>query len=175
MLLRAHAGRVRKVLARRYAYVLDDDHLDAAVADAAQKALARHKSERGSLGGWFLFLADRQAVNILRGEEPHRSNTVPLGEAEYIDRRSEAPSDLAAAAELAAAVQEAIATQLSDLERAVIQADLDAAGAASVELLAKSLGTTNWSIYAARARGRAKLEAALTPRFLAPRNLELEP
>jgi hypothetical protein len=170
LLLRAHAGRVRKVLARKYGYALDDDHLDAAVYDAAQKALAHYNQQRGSLGGWFLFLADRQAINVLRGEEPHRSNTVPLGQLDHADGRSCAPLDQLAAAELASAVKQIMDRDLSELERAVIQADIDAAGASSVKLLAKLLDTSHWSIYAARARGRAKLLEALTPKFLAPRN-----
>ena len=163
LLLRAHGGRVRKVLSRRYAYVLDEDHLDAAVYDAAQKALSRHDGTRGSLGGWFLFLADRQAVNFLRAEEPHRTHTVPLGENEFADQRCCGPHDQAATAELAAAVAEVMKIELSELERGVIQADIDADGAASVQKLAQHFDTTNWSIYAARARGRAKLLAALTP------------
>ena len=168
LLLRAHAGRVRKVLSRRYNYVLDEDQIDSAIYDAAQKALSHHDSQRGSLGGWFLFLADRQAVNYLRREEPHRSHTEPLGHRDFCNKHETTPTESLLAAELAAAIQAAMQRELSELERTVLQADLDADGAADAKVLAQSLGNTSWSIYAARARGRAKLLAALTPKYLPP-------
>jgi DNA-directed RNA polymerase specialized sigma24 family protein len=164
-LLAAHGGRARLALRRRYAATLDEHQMEVALYDGALKALRTFDPARRSLGGWFLFLADREAINQLRGELPHRRRTVPLGERDFVDHRK-LPEEQFAAAETVDLLRETIQGRLTELERAVILADLDVGGMANAARLAQNLNTTRYSIYAARTRARAKLHQALAPVFL---------
>lgn len=155
-LLAAHGGRVRATLRRRYGHTLDATLVDAALFAAAHRALERFDARRADLGPWLMFLADREAVSLLRGERRHRERRVEWEGLDQFDRQR-SPDEQAADEELAAAVRQALERLLTDLERSVIEADLDAAGTASAALLARSFQTTEQSIYAARARARAKL------------------
>lgn len=155
-LLAQHGGRVRTILRRRYRPLLDENLVDAALYYAAQRALERFDPRRSELGPWFLFVADREAVSLLRGERRHREHRVDWTDFELAERHP-SPDEQAADAELADAVREALVRLLTDLERRVIEADLDAAGNASAALLAEAFDTSEQSIYAARGRARAKL------------------
>jgi len=155
-LLALHGSRVRSILRRRYSRVLDRSHVDAALYAAAHRALERFDPRSSQLGPWLLFLADREAINLLRGERRHRERRVDWEGLDHVDRQP-SPDELAADLELADAVREALARLLTELERAVIEADLDVAGTANAAILAQAFQTTEQSIYAARARARAKL------------------
>ncbi|HVW39138.1 MAG TPA: hypothetical protein VHB99_17605, partial [Pirellulales bacterium] len=74
------------------------------------------------------------------------------------DERS-SPCDHLLRLEFQSAVNQAM-SQLSELERAVIEADIDAGKQARAGSLARRLRTTEHSIYAARARARRKLLAS---------------
>jgi len=155
-LLALHGGRVRTILQRRYRPLLDANLVDGALYAAAQRALERFDPRRSELGPWLLFIADREAVSLLRGERRHRERRVEWTEFDQPDLHP-SPQEQAADAELAAAVREALTRLLTELERRVIEADLDAAGTASAAQLAEAFETSEQAIYAARGRARAKL------------------
>ncbi|MBX3415332.1 MAG: sigma-70 family RNA polymerase sigma factor [Pirellulales bacterium] len=155
-LLARHGGRVRTILRRRYRPTLDTQLTDAALYAAAGRALERFDPRRSQLGPWLLFLADREAVNLLRGERRHRERRVEWNELEPADGQP-SPEQLVADAELADVLRDAMTRLLTELERRVIEADLDAADTASATQLAEALETSEQSIYAARGRARAKL------------------
>jgi DNA-directed RNA polymerase specialized sigma24 family protein len=167
-LLSAHGGRARQALRRRFGPTLDEHELEIALYDGALKALRTFDPARRSLGGWYLFLADREAINRLRRELPHRERTVPLGERDFVDPRGTPESELDLG-ETLRLLRDAIQRQLSEVERAVVLADLDAGGMANAACLAGSLKTTRYSIYAARTRARAKLQDALASVFQPPK------
>jgi DNA-directed RNA polymerase specialized sigma24 family protein len=155
-LLEAHGGRVRAALRRRYPSVRDEHVLLEAINDAAGSVFRAYDASKGcSLGGWFLFIAGRRVCDLLRGERQRRKKTVPLDRGLCQDDRS-SPSRALISQEFQSAVDQAL-SQLSGLERAVIEADIDAGKQARAGVLARRLQTTEHSIYAARARARRKM------------------
>lgn len=158
-LLAAHGGRVRAALRKRYPSVRDEHTLVEAIHDAARNVFQAYDAAKGcSLGGWFLFIAGRRLCDLLRSERQRRKRTVPLERSACRDERS-SPSDHLLRLEFHSAVHQAM-SQLSELERAVIEADIDAGKQARAGSLARRLRTTEHSIYAARARARRKLLAS---------------
>ncbi len=156
-LLRAHGGRVLNYLRKRYANVLDEHQMEDALADAAMRLVDTYDPSKGKpLGGWLLFLADRQAIDTLRREQRHHRQRVDLPESDMV-RGSESPTQELLDSEFAARVRHIMATQLSELEREVMTADIDEGGAVNAKQLAERLGTDPRSIYTARLRARRKL------------------
>ena len=163
-LLAAHGGRVRNYLRKRYSGVLDDHQIEDALADAAMRLPDTYDATRGKpLGGWLLFLADRQAIDGLRREQRHHRQRVdmPDSEAMLSAGAESSPPQAMMDAEFAARVRHIMATQLSELERKVLTADIDEGGAANAKQLAERLGTDPRSIYTARLRARRKLAKGL--------------
>jgi DNA-directed RNA polymerase specialized sigma24 family protein len=123
------------------------------------KLAPSYDAARGkSLGGWLLFLADREAINILRRE----ARTAPRsggGELEELAAERPPEGDLLSA-EFAETVVSALG-QLSDLEREVISADIEEGKSVSAAVLAGRLKTAASSVYSARARARRKLARLL--------------
>lgn len=155
-LLAAHGGRVRAALGKRFPGVRDEHLLLEAIHDAARSVFQAYDAAKGcSLGGWFLFIAGRRLCDLLRAERLRRKKTAPLEHSPCRDDRS-SPSEHVLRLEFHAAVDQALA-QLSELERAVIEADIEAGKQARADRLARRLETTEHSIYAARARARRKL------------------
>ena len=166
LLLEKYGGRVKGFLRRKYPAVVDEHHFDEALSDAALKLAATFEPAKSTLGGWFLFLADRQTINILRRGRRGRIDTIPLGTRDVTDHRP-TPQRQLHSEQCVAEVHQAM-NQLSQLERAVIEADLDTGGKADAGRLARALGTTASSVYAARARARAKLLECLPPELSIP-------
>jgi RNA polymerase sigma factor (sigma-70 family) len=156
-LLQAHGGRARNYVRKRYATVLDEHQIEDALADAAFRLVDTYDPAKGKpLGGWLLFLADRQAIDILRREQRHHRQRVEWADGDLV-RGSESPTQELLDSEFAARVRHIMATHLSDLERKVMTADIDEGGAVNAKQLAERLGTDPRSIYTARLRARRKL------------------
>lgn len=156
LLLERYGGGVRAALRRRFPSVRDEHLLLQGMHDAARTLLDVYEPSKGiSVGGWFLFVAARRVSDILRGERQYRLRMSPLTGGEWSDRHPSPPGALASE-EFRLEVEEALGL-LSPLERAVIEADIDAGKQASAARLARELKTTEQSIYAARARARRKL------------------
>lgn len=155
-LLEEHGGRARAALRKRFPGVHDEHLLLEAIHDAARSVFKAYDPAKGcSLGGWLLFIAGRRLCDLLRGERLRMRKTVPLRRGiAYDDRCS--PERGLLGEEFHSAVDRAM-SQLSELERAVIEADIDAGKQARAGSLARRLRTTEQSIYAARARARKKL------------------
>ncbi|HVC96429.1 MAG TPA: sigma-70 family RNA polymerase sigma factor [Pirellulales bacterium] len=154
-LFQRHGGRVRSALRRRFPSIHDDHILLQSLHDAVGAVLAGYDPAKGvSLGGWFLLIAGRRVCDALRGQRERRRKTFPLVDDCYDVRPS--PTSRMLSDELREAVRRAM-EHLSELERAVIEADIDAGKQASADVLARRLKTTDQSIYAARARARRKL------------------
>lgn len=161
-LLVHHGGRVRAALRKRFPTVRDDHILFEALNEAARTVFEAYDPEKGAaLATWFLLLASRRVCDLLRGESSRRKRTQPLASNHDLDHRPSPPHCLLTA-EFQAAVDQAL-TQLTRLERSVIEADIDAGKQAAAERLAERLRTTVHSIYAARARARRKLLKLLPP------------
>lgn len=156
LLLERYGGGVRAALRRRFPSVRDEHVLLQGMNDAARTLLDLYQPSKGArLSGWFLFVAARRVSDILRGERQYRLRMLPLTGGEWSDHHPTPPGELASE-EFRLRVEESLST-LSPLERAVIEADIDAGKQASAARLAHELETTEQSIYAARARARRKL------------------
>jgi RNA polymerase sigma factor (sigma-70 family) len=155
-LLHQHGGQVRSALRRRFPSIHDDHILLQSLHDAVGTVLAGYDPAKGvSLGGWFLLIAGRRVCDVLRGQRERRRKTLPLVNDDCYDHRP-SPTSRMLSDELREAIRRAM-EQLSELERAVIEADIDAGKQAAADALARRLKTTEQSIYAARARARRKL------------------
>ncbi len=149
-LLDEHGGRARR-LRRRFPAVHDEHLLLEAIHDAARSVFKAYDPAKGcSLGGWLLFIAGRRLCDLLRGERLRMRKTVPLRRGVACDDRC-SPEQGVLGEEFHSAVHRAM-SQLSELERAVVEADIDAGKQARAGILARRLRTTEQSIYAARAR-----------------------
>lgn len=161
LLLAAHGGRVRNYLRKHYQSVLDEHAIEDALADAAMRLPETFDASKGKpLGGWLLFLADRHAIDALRREQRHHRQRADLPDADF-DGGQRTPVEATMDSELAERVRRIIATELSELERKVMTADIDEGGAVNAKQLAERFGTDPRSIYTARLRARRKLAKGL--------------
>lgn len=160
LLLQCHGDRVRGYLHRRFPS-LDAAETHDILVDAILKLIETFDPQRGSPGGWLVFLAHRAAIDVLRSG---RTRGMPQGNLAEVSspESSETPLDHLVYQERLQEVRAAFAS-LSDLERAIIEADLDAGEPACAERLAARFDTTEGSIYSARRRARKKLLARLKP------------
>jgi RNA polymerase sigma factor (sigma-70 family) len=155
-LLQRHGGQVRAALRRRFPSIHDDHILLQALHDAVGTVLTDYDPTKGAgLGAWFLLIAGRRVCDALRGQRDRRRKTLPLVNGNCRDHQP-SPTSRLFSEELRTAVRQAM-EKLSELERAVIEADIDAGKPAAADALARRLKTTEQSIYAARARARRKL------------------
>lgn len=155
--LQRYGGKARNYLRKQYDPLLDDHQREQAVLDAALKVMETFDPSRGKpLGGWLIFLADREAINLLRREERHYRNRVamPLSDDARFGAGDENRAEIR---EFVEHLEEVLQSRLSELERKVIQADMDAGKAANAGELAERFETDARSIYAARVRARRKL------------------
>jgi RNA polymerase sigma-70 factor (ECF subfamily) len=172
LLLERHGGRVRQVLRKRYQGVLDESEVDQVVLDAAfaiWRNASKFERSRGGLGGWFMSIALRAAVDILRGE--HRDRYHELGfDPAYVPLSWGGGTTTTSGrqGQLIVALNEAIA-RLPRLQREVIRADLAADGQADSSRLARRLGSTEGSVYAARSKAHAALYTMLSEKGHAAR------
>ncbi|HEX5443013.1 MAG TPA: hypothetical protein VFW87_04250 [Pirellulales bacterium] len=166
LLLQRYGGGVRAALRRRFPSVRDDHVLLQGMHDAARSLLDAYQPSKGTLVGWFLFVAARRVSDILRGERQHRLRMLPLTGHEWSDHHATPAGELASE-EFRLRVEEALGL-LSPLERAVIEADIDTGKQACAARLSQELHTSEQSIYAARARARRKLLRRLSPLELSP-------
>lgn len=162
VLLHRCGGRVHGHLRRRFPS-LDDSDIHDILVDALLRLLETFDPQRGSPGPWLLFLAHRAAVDRIRASSA-RQKTVRFAADQEVEDLSGDPVDALLWAERREQI--ALAVQaLPGLERAVMEADLEAESAAPAAQLAKQLNTTEGSIYTARQRARQKLAAAFRGEF----------
>lgn len=155
VLLRQYGGRVRGDLCRRFPS-LDEGELEDAVTDAMLRLAETFDGDRGALPAWFLLLAHQHAVWLLRCRHSGQRTAWSRERLEGVAAREDDPLASLETVERLQEIQQAVAS-LPGLERAVLEADLAAGRRAAAEGLAKRLGTTVASVYAARRRGRRKV------------------
>ena len=164
-LLRLHGGKVREYLWRRFKDVADDAFWVA--ADKGWRSASTYDSRKGALGAWFLRIAQHAALDLLRGEDPHRH--APLedaGAAEVADTvgpKEERKDDAERLERLEADVEEVLAP-LPPQQQRIARADLAAGEAANAQALARELQTSVASIYTSRSKERVKIEEGLRKR-----------
>ncbi len=162
-LIRKYGGRIRGWLRKRYGNILQDCEYDEVLSTASFNAwryCGRYDSTRGSLGAWYLRIAQHAAIDLLRAENRHRHTA--LIENDVRDRLSEASYaeifEESTTVRPAQFVQlEAAVNQLPPLQRAIIEADLAANGRAAAERLALRHNTSVSVIYVSRNKAIKRL------------------
>lgn len=155
-LLADHGGIVRERLVRRFYPQLDHSEIDEALSQALHQvwlAAPQFDPTLGTLRGWFAVIAQHAASKALTRRRP-----AWLHLSDRLDERAEASNvhalHLAGLHDLVHDTRACIEL-LPHLQRDVLRADLAIRGTADSELLAKGLGTTPATIYAARSQGRS--------------------
>lgn len=174
-LLDEHGPRVNGGLRREFRNVLDDGHIDEAVCLAAHRAWRSADTfdlARGTLRSWFYVIARNCALRVLERERRERQFTLVTDwdRATY-HARTRDPSQ---APGRDAIRERSHAAFLSDLrhcidalprmQRAIIEADLEAGGLADAAPLSRKLGTSINAVYTQRAMARRALRMALVRR-----------
>lgn len=164
-LLQDHGGLIQARLRRDFGKALDDAEIDEAMGAMAVKvwnAASRFDATKGTLRAWATVIARNCALRQL---ERRRSNT--LRSEPDLDRfvlpepAAGRPSceQLRLRADLHASI-----AALPPLQRAVLEADLEAGGSVPAESLAARLGSTPNSIYVSRQKARQALRQAMALR-----------
>lgn len=152
--LRQFGGKVAGHLARRFPTLAEDERHDVLV-DALVAFGRTYEPAKGPAGPWLLLLAHQRAIDWLRAA-PGQPPTLGWQTHYDMGTQRDAPQRRLEYQERVEEIHAAIA-RLAPMERAVIEADLDAEGTANARRLARQLETTERAVYAARARAREKL------------------
>lgn len=153
LLLQRYGGRIQGYLRQRFPS-LDPGDLCDAMTDAMLSLADSFDAQRGSLPAWFLLLAHQKAVGRLRSQNPRRRVVAELVGDEP-DRGGDPLSQVESRERLDEVYK--LIRNLPALERSVLEADLEEGRTVAADTLARQLGTTAGSIYAARRRARQKL------------------
>lgn len=171
-LIRQHGPRVLGFLRRRFPSIADDAWQEALIR--VTDKIGQYDPDKGGLGTWFLKLAHRCALSIVRAESKH--NGQELEDSVTRDKRLDGGAPLTGKQRRhlerrAEQIREAV-NALPPKERRVVVADLAfwkgptlPDEVAPAEKLAISWGDTNANaIHQARCRARTKLREELTRR-----------
>lgn len=160
MLVEDHRASVQALLRQRFERFLPLHEIDAALAAALVRIWeAPFAHTTGTLRAW-LFVAARDCAlgSVKRRQRALRRATVHEM-AGLLDALGATPHERQRLRRIAD-VYDAL-TQLPPLQRAVLQADLDALGSEAPQVLARRLGVSTPTILRARHRGRAALATRL--------------
>ena len=159
-LLEDHGGVVRLRLLKQFHKMLDDSELDEVMGLAAirvWRTQSRFDATLGTLRAWFFVIARNCVLTMLakRRNSPLElcGNLDGFGVGETpppTPRRQQLVADTHACLE-----------ELPPMQRAILQADLEAGEAVSAQELAVRLKTSPNSIYVSRLKGREALRKAL--------------
>lgn len=169
-----HAAKVKSILKRRYRETVQDLEFTAAINAAALamwKAAARFDSRKGSLGGWFLTIAERKVLDIIDKGQIDREHFVqpaehfdppdPLAE-EATDQENTLPTDRKHLQRLKQ-VRWFAENKLVGLQRAIVLADLASpSGQADSHRLAEHYGRAVNTIEVSRNKARKNLKTWIT-------------
>jgi RNA polymerase sigma factor (sigma-70 family) len=166
-LLRDYGPKVMWLLKNRFGYILPDPDLEAVLNEATFKvfrSIRMFDASKGSLGGWYWRIAANTARDLLRDQmgRPHVSLT---SDPSWQDRVPACLED-EEASRLTRTLKDlhAVIERLPDLQRKVIQADLDSGDVADAKWLASKFSTTEASIYMSRSKARQNLRLAMIDR-----------
>ncbi len=160
LLLKRYGAQVKRSLANRYQGILQEQEIDQALNDAAFNAwrfAVRFQNEKGSLGGWFLRIAQNMAKNILRDKDDGRVGPLDFDPAFEFDEAVPLSDE---GRKVLDALEQAI-EQLPPLQNAIINADLAADGVADAKRLAQAYDTSVGSILVSRYKARRRLAEIL--------------
>ena len=166
-LMARHAPKVTGDLRHRFRHQLQHPDIDEAVNRAAMKFWKNaHRFDRSRpFGPWFLAVAHRAALDILRGEE--RRPTCELGFDPPDPDSGESDEPPARSPRMAWYVEQLeqiIDSELKGFEQSLARADLAAGGRADTELLMKQHDKTKGVVQATRSKVWRKVRETITAR-----------
>lgn len=170
LLLQRYAVRIKGYLRKYYGDVLAAPELKEAFDEAVTRIWRfahRYDESQGTLGSWFIRIAQRTAATIVRRERRQRHQELPeddeyisggevTEECDPIDRKKE---------KILTELEDEI-ENLPDLQKAIIKADLAAGDVAVADAgrLAELHGTTRNSILVSRHKAKENLHKAMLRR-----------
>jgi RNA polymerase sigma factor (sigma-70 family) len=166
-LLERHAPRVTGDLRRRFRHQLQHPDIDEAVNKAAMKLWKNAHRFDGAqpFGPWFLRIAQRAALDILKGE-----NRKPTRELEFDppdpepDEFEDEPEHSPRTAWYVEQLERIIEYELKGFEQVVAQADLAAGGPADTHLLMSQHNKTKNVVQATRSKVWKKIRTTILDR-----------
>ncbi|MCA8963478.1 MAG: sigma-70 family RNA polymerase sigma factor [Planctomycetes bacterium] len=164
-LLLDHSGIIAARLRKDFARVLDDHEIEEAMSAMTVriwKAAPRFDPTKGTLRAWASVIARNCALRVLEQRRRLRSSPTPDLD-QHVFRSGAASKPPAERERLIADLRSCIA-KLPPLQRAILEADLDAGDAVPAADLAALHGTSANSIYVSRQKGRKSLISALRAR-----------
>ncbi len=168
-LLVLYGGKVKNSLRKRYGDSLQEHERELALNTALIKVWRHARSiklGRGSLGGWFLRIAQRCAIDILNRELGRREDVLALDpEADPVDDCAQA-DDEEADARVRKRLQDLddVIEGLGRVQQAIVKADLAAGGQADNARLAAQHGTSLNSIYVSRNKAHEAIRKGMQQR-----------
>jgi RNA polymerase sigma factor (sigma-70 family) len=167
-LLVLYGGRVKNCLRWRYGSLLPEEEIDVALNTALIKVWRHAKSidlRRGTLGGWFLRIAQRCAIDALGRDLGRRENLLLLDpEDDPAGQSEEDDEELDARTRKRLQDLDEVIEGLGRVQKAIIQADLAFGGQADNARLAAQFGTTRNSIYVSRNKAHEAIRKAMQQR-----------
>ena len=160
-------GKVRGWLRKTFGHVLQTAELDEAFNVATYNVWRfadRFDASKGSLGGWYLKIAQRAAESILRRDASHRQKSLEYDPSfdPTIDYSKRSGDDRPYfAPECIRDLGQVINKRLVGLQQAIILADIAAGGQADNERLAEIHRTTVNSIKVSRSKARKNVLKAM--------------
>lgn len=155
-LLRDHGGVVLTRLRSMFRRTLADNDLEQILSDAIERVWATsrsHDPQQGTLRAWLLVIVRNRAIDYLRQHRRH--NHAQIDFAEVVSWLETSPSQQERLRRIADF--QGCLRLLPGLQRLVLQADLDADGTASAQVLADRFHIKVAAVYRARTRGRAEV------------------
>lgn len=165
LLLRAHGGRINSVLEKKFGSSVAVDAASIA-AFTVWRRIDRYSPEMGSLAAWFTSIASNAARSLLRADKAWRRfagsldpdvyapSARPHDSDEWGDAKAQLPANLLID------LRKVIAG-LPDLQRRVIEVELEGHQCPSASELGRRFGTTANSIYVSRNKARTRIREEL--------------
>ncbi len=168
--LRKYGGRVRGWLRKKYGSVLQDGEIGEAFDAATMKIwenAGKFDSSRGSMGGWFLRIAQREAQTIISREiEYHAAHATLTPEMDPAGAcpPDEEPEEKDKKTDKRVEDLRQVIDTLPTMQKAIIEADMAAGEPANAGRLATELGTSKNSIYVSRNKAHETIRKAMQQR-----------
>lgn len=165
-LLETYGPRVKWLLMRKYAGLLNEQDMEGVLnlaAHNAWRAASDFDDRKAQLGAWFYTIARNAAVDLLRGSDASTGARALEFEPDIAPREpacvAEEEDDDPVSGDLLKCVEE-----LGTIQQTIIKADLGAWGEADAAWLAKKLGIPKQRVYSYRNKARNALLKRMTKR-----------
>ena len=157
-LMQAYGPRVKWLLMKKFAGVLNEQDVDGAInlaAHNAWRAASDFDDRKARLGAWFYTIAHNAAVDLLRGSDANRAATSLEFEPDLAPREPACIAD----DENDPVIEDLLRCieELGTIQKTIIKADIAAGGDADAARLAKKLAIPKQHVYSYRNKARDAL------------------